>query len=610
MTERSLRIAIFGESYLPYLSGVTVSTEALARGLGAAGHDVLLVAPRPAHGATPGTAGAQGPEPRVAWLPSFQVPGPAPAGYRVPWPIPSAALRAAAAFAPEIVHAQSPFVSGLMARRVARHAGAPLVFTHHTRFGDYRHYLGAAAGPGGALVADYLRRYWLGCAAVVAPGSELADEIRAGIGARRRPDVRVIPTGIEVAALRALEPIDPRPLAGWPADAVVVAGLGRLAPEKSVELLVDAFAAVAADEPAARLLLVGGGPSEAALRRRAERPDLAGRVHLTGMRPRQEALALVKAADLLATASRTETQGLVLAEALAAGLPVVALSGPGVADSVRDGVDGLVVPAEPADERRIAPGERDPHPGPRWRTAGPAGRRGRRGRGPIQRGRAHRDHGRPVPRAGPPSRDEPDAPNGCAGEAAAYNADHARESDGPLRLPPRHRLRSEARSRPTHSAGARQHAPDLPPVALGPPSRADDRRPPFADEPVSLPFGRQRWPRQPAPRHPAARASARPSRIAARVAALRTVRATSAGGVVHRVDLGSPQIVLVHRRVPPLWALPKGTPDSGETLAETAIRETREESGLEVEIEEPITANHLLLRARVARATTRPSTSS
>jgi len=74
------------------------------------------------------------------------------------------------------------------------------------------------------------------------------------------------------------------------------------------------------------------------------------------------------------------------------------------------------------------------------------------------------------------------------------------------------------------------------------------------------------------------------------VSALRTARATSAGGVVHRADGGPPQIVLVHRRVPPLWALPKGTPDSGETLTETAIRETREETGLAVEIEEPITS--------------------
>jgi 8-oxo-dGTP pyrophosphatase MutT (NUDIX family) len=69
---------------------------------------------------------------------------------------------------------------------------------------------------------------------------------------------------------------------------------------------------------------------------------------------------------------------------------------------------------------------------------------------------------------------------------------------------------------------------------------------------------------------------------------LRTARATSAGGVVHRSNQGHGEVVLVHRRSPPLWALPKGTPDAGETLEETALRETREETGLEVEIDAPL----------------------
>jgi 8-oxo-dGTP pyrophosphatase MutT (NUDIX family) len=69
------------------------------------------------------------------------------------------------------------------------------------------------------------------------------------------------------------------------------------------------------------------------------------------------------------------------------------------------------------------------------------------------------------------------------------------------------------------------------------------------------------------------------------VPVLRTARATSAGGVVHRTVDGQIQILIVHRRSPVLWALPKGTPDSGETIEETALRETREETGIEVEIE-------------------------
>jgi 8-oxo-dGTP pyrophosphatase MutT (NUDIX family) len=74
------------------------------------------------------------------------------------------------------------------------------------------------------------------------------------------------------------------------------------------------------------------------------------------------------------------------------------------------------------------------------------------------------------------------------------------------------------------------------------------------------------------------------------VAGLRNARATSAGGVIHRSKGDLTEVVLVHRRRPPLWALPKGTPDSGETLQETALREAREETGIQVEIEVPLRA--------------------
>jgi 1,2-diacylglycerol 3-alpha-glucosyltransferase len=342
-----MRIAIFAESYLPYVSGVTVSTDALARGLGLLGHEVLVVAPRPSGDRSPGEVGSPGPAPRHAWLPSYQLPLVAPAGYRMPWPMPvSAGLRAALAFAPEIVHTQSPFVAGLLARRLARQRRVALVYTHHTRFAEYGHYAGALAGPVARAAEGYLRRFWSGCQAVVAPSSDLAAEISERLRSGPRPLVRAIPTGIDVAGIRSLPPADVRAEAGWPPDSLVVATLGRLAPEKSVDLVLEAVALAAAGHPRLRLLLVGGGPAEATLRTRARAPDLAGRVHFTGALPRGPALSQLRGADLFAFASRSETQGLVLAEALACGLPVLALAGPGVRDTVRDEIDGIVVPRE------------------------------------------------------------------------------------------------------------------------------------------------------------------------------------------------------------------------------------------------------------------------
>jgi 1,2-diacylglycerol 3-alpha-glucosyltransferase len=347
-----MRVLLTSETYLPYLSGVTVSVDALARGLGARGHDVLVLAPRPEESGRPEAVGSPGPEPEYAWLPSYLLPRIVPPGYRMPIPLPwTDAVADARRFAPEVVHAHSPFVTGLLARRLARGAGAPLVFTHHARFADYGHYLGPLAGPGAALADAYLARFWTACSAVIAPSTDLAAEISARIRAPGRDRVHVIPTGIDVAAIGALPGVDPRPPAGWDADAIVVATLGRLAPEKSPMVILEAVAVAAVRVPALRLFVIGGGPSERELRERASRPDLAGRVHFTGGLPRTDALARLAGADLFVFASRTETQGIVLAEALAAGLTAVAVDGPGVRDSVRDGLDGIVVAAAPAESR-------------------------------------------------------------------------------------------------------------------------------------------------------------------------------------------------------------------------------------------------------------------
>lgn len=339
-----MRVLLTTESYLPYLSGVTVSVDSLARGLGARGHDVLVLAPRPAAGAVPGGSGSPGPDPRHAWLPSYQLPRVVPPSYRMPLPWPGArGLREARRFGADVVHAHSPFVSGQLARSVARGAGVPLVFTHHTRFADYGHYLGPLAAPGRWATDAWLRRWWAACDAVIAPSTDLADEIRERIGRVGRPIVRVVPTGVDVDGIRAHHPPDVRASVGWPPDSVVVASLGRLAAEKRPELVLEGLAVGLAIDDRLRLLVIGDGPSTPALRERAARPDLAGRVAFLGRMARADALRTLRGADLFAFASRTETQGLVLAEALTAGLPAVAVDGPGVRDSVRDGVDGVVV---------------------------------------------------------------------------------------------------------------------------------------------------------------------------------------------------------------------------------------------------------------------------
>jgi glycosyltransferase involved in cell wall biosynthesis len=121
--------------------------------------------------------------------------------------------------------------------------------------------------------------------------------------------------------------------------------IGRVAKEKGLDLLVNAFAKVIAERPQARLLLVGGGPYRRALESLVKRHGLTGKVIFTGVVPHEEIPDYAAAADLFVFTSVTDTQGLVLVEAMAAGVPAVAVKAPGPIDILAGG-GGLLVPAE------------------------------------------------------------------------------------------------------------------------------------------------------------------------------------------------------------------------------------------------------------------------
>ncbi|MET9252393.1 glycosyltransferase [Streptomyces sp. NPDC003717] len=187
----------------------------------------------------------------------------------------------------------------------------------------------------GGVRALYLAGERLGRATVAVSPTVAGRLHRWGVPA---PRVEVVPNGIDLARLR----FDPerraatRRLLGLPEDAYVVGGVGRLAPGKRFDVLVDALALLPGD---CRLLLVGGGPEEPALRRAAETAGVTGRVLLTGERPATpdgtegpDLPSLLAAMDVLASPSPEEAFGLAVLEALAAGLPVRYASCPAVED--------------------------------------------------------------------------------------------------------------------------------------------------------------------------------------------------------------------------------------------------------------------------------------
>jgi glycosyltransferase involved in cell wall biosynthesis len=328
-----LRVGLFTNNYLPMLGGVARAVETVRTALVTLGHQPFVVAPR-----MPGAAGST---PGVLRVPA--VPAPTYPDFALPLPATSAVVRRIEALDLDVLHAHHPFLLGVTARRLARRLGRPLVFTYHTLYDKYAHYVPLPR----PLVARQAVAWSIAFAnsadLVIAPSAGLASRLRSqGV---RRPVV-VLPTGVDLDSFRPGDQQAARRALTLPPAGPLCLYLGRIDREKNLEFLLDAFARVAAERPAARLVLVGRGTREARLRRHAERVGLGDRVHFAGGVAPDVAPLYYQAADVFLFASTTETQGLAVLEAMAAGRPVVAVRASGVEEAVVDGVTGLLVPED------------------------------------------------------------------------------------------------------------------------------------------------------------------------------------------------------------------------------------------------------------------------
>jgi len=321
-----MRVGFFTEVTAPIRNGVVVSVRMLAEALADRGYDVATIAPW-----FPGNAG----EAKLVRVPSC--PLPTASGYRLA--LPGAARRelAAALDGAAIVHAHSAFVMGAAALREARRRDVPLVFTYHTRLEAYAHYAPGPPELARRALRLLARSYADAADLVIAPSAAIASDLaEAGV---RRP-IAIVPTGIDAAVFaRGRRNRGLRATAGAASEASLVLCAGRLAREKNLELALEAFVRL---PRSSRLVFVGDGPHRAALAALAGRLGVAGRTCFLGDRPRGELPDWFASADVLAFTSTTETQGLVLVEALAAGCPVVAVACPVVREVLRE--RGAVAP--------------------------------------------------------------------------------------------------------------------------------------------------------------------------------------------------------------------------------------------------------------------------
>ncbi len=331
-----MRVALFTNNYLPFRGGVTTAVETLRSGLEALDHRAWVFAPA-AH-------------PRVSdppWVFRYpSIPAPTYPGFSLAVPFSRRLYRTASDLGPDVVHAQHPFLLGPAARRFARSHGRPLVFTYHTRYEKYAHYVPLPERFVAALAVRLSCRFAASSDLVIAPSERIAVVLRQrGVSV----PVAVVPTGVPLELFRPGDREAARRQLGLPLDAPLCLYVGRLDREKSVDRIIDAFGAIAGAVSGVRLSLVGQGSHESATRQRAEASPVRERIAFHGGLSRDALPVFYRAADLFLFASETETQGLVLAEAHASGLPAVAVRASGVDEVVRDGETGLLTKPEPGE---------------------------------------------------------------------------------------------------------------------------------------------------------------------------------------------------------------------------------------------------------------------
>lgn len=335
----SMRIVMMTNTYLPHVGGVARSVQTFGEALKAFGHQVMVVAPE-----FPGTPEMEMDVVRVPAIQRFNG-----SDFSVRLPVPGLLDEPLDRFMPEIVHSHHPFLLGDTALRVASGRGLPLVFTHHTLYEQYTHYVSATAEAMKRFVIDLSTGYANLCDHVIAPSQSVATLLKErGVTS----PITVIPTGVDLSRFARRAPRRFRQSVGIPPEAFVAGHVGRLAPEKNLPFLTRSVAEFLKARPETWFLVAGKGPSEEEMKAYLGREGVLDRCRFAGILEGRDLVDCYAAMDVFAFASRSETQGLVLVEAMAAGAPVVAVDASGVREVIQDGVNGRMLPLE--DEAQFA----------------------------------------------------------------------------------------------------------------------------------------------------------------------------------------------------------------------------------------------------------------
>ena len=331
-----MRVLMVSDVYFPRVNGVSTSIETFRRTLAGQGVEVRLVVPR--YGDEVDTPGIV----RVAGRPVPRDPEDRLVGWRA---MHRAVLEAATGC--DVIHVQTPFIAHYAGLKAARQLGLPVLATYHTLFEEYVEYY-APFLPGNWLRGQARRLSRSQCNAldaVIVPSTAMSRRLEAyGVNV----PMHVLPTGIPLAQFAGGDGLAFRKKHDIAPDRPVALFVGRVAHEKNIAFLFDALVHARRQQPDILLVVAGEGPAMGELQARVKELGVTEAVRFIGYLDRQQGLPdCYAAANVFAFASRTETQGLVLLEAMAAGLPVVALSEMGTADILDSGRGCFTPPDDP-----------------------------------------------------------------------------------------------------------------------------------------------------------------------------------------------------------------------------------------------------------------------
>ncbi|MFN8435273.1 MAG: glycosyltransferase [Anaerolineales bacterium] len=332
----SLRIGLFTDTYAPQVNGVSVSLQMISEGLKKRGHQVTIFAPK--------FPGYKDNEPNVMRLPSLKYLNNPPIYVAVLGTPRSTWKLTRENF--DVLHAHSPASVGLLAYLTASTKRLPLIYTYHTSITDYTHYIKFIGNTGIIKHAAA----WFSKAS-----TNLGDQIivpspkfyRLLLGQKVKQPISIIPNGIDLSMFKvAKNPGALRKRLGLSADVPIMLTVGRMDPEKRLDFIVEAFDLIAERVPNVHLVFAGDGGARKHVEEKANSTRAKDRIHFLGMVNRADLPDILHDANVFLSASTTEVHPISVIEAIASGLPFVAVQDEAFEGMLEEGQNGYTVPLD------------------------------------------------------------------------------------------------------------------------------------------------------------------------------------------------------------------------------------------------------------------------